>query len=178
MSLNFSNERPCLYPRTNALGVALSHWRNAVVARYSHPDHLLDIACGDNRLVRRLGYGIGIDIRNYSEVDRVVPGFAELPFPNRSFDTVTIVAALNYFPEPIRVLSEVNRVLKEEGRLLITLLHQPVSAVWHQFFDTDTPRPAFSEQELSSFLSQAGLYIADKRRFMLGLNCLYIVRKR
>jgi ubiquinone/menaquinone biosynthesis C-methylase UbiE len=43
-----------------------------------------------------------------------------LRFPNKSFDLVVTRAAFHHFPEPARVLNEMVRVLKSNGRILIS----------------------------------------------------------
>ncbi|MEX2356020.1 MAG: class I SAM-dependent methyltransferase [Thermaerobacterales bacterium] len=40
-----------------------------------------------------------------------------LPFPDRTFDTVTVVHVLCTVPDPARALGEIARVLKEDGQL-------------------------------------------------------------
>jgi ubiquinone/menaquinone biosynthesis C-methylase UbiE len=54
-----------------------------------------------------------------AEVVEVVEAPAEeLPFADRSFDTVTLVYVLCTVPDPAAALREVARVLKPDGRLL------------------------------------------------------------
>lgn len=43
-----------------------------------------------------------------------------LPWPAHSFDMVTCLEALEYFPRPRRALAELGRVLREEGTLVIS----------------------------------------------------------
>ena len=44
---------------------------------------------------------------------------AALPFPEASFDVVLSVNTIYFWPDPARVLSEMNRVLKPGGRLVL-----------------------------------------------------------
>ena len=53
-----------------------------------------------------------------------------LPFPAASFDAVICPDVLEHIVEHDVVLSEVNRVLKEDGLLLITVPHQNYPFVW------------------------------------------------
>ena len=81
-----------LYTNIDLIGRFLSNWRNRVV-RKEVEGNLLDIACGDNRLVRSYpGAGKGIDIQNFKSVDLVVGDLSRIPLPNQSFETATIVA--------------------------------------------------------------------------------------
>lgn len=43
-----------------------------------------------------------------------------LPYPDNSFDVVTCVVSIDYLIEPIKVLKEVNRVLKKGGKVIIS----------------------------------------------------------
>jgi len=43
-----------------------------------------------------------------------------LPFPDGSFDLVVTRASFHHFPEPEQVLKEMVRVLKDDGRILIS----------------------------------------------------------
>ena len=53
-----------------------------------------------------------------------------LPFPATSFDAVICPDVLEHIVEHDVVLSEVNRVLKDDGLLLITVPHQNYPFVW------------------------------------------------
>eukprot|EP00392_Amoebophrya_sp_AT5.2_P015033 g15223.t1 len=75
-----------------------------------------------------------IDARGLAELERrvlaagalkvgltFVAGDAEsrLPFPDASFDTVTMSFLLSFVTDPVRVLDEATRVLKKNGRILL-----------------------------------------------------------
>ncbi len=49
-----------------------------------------------------------------------VGGLYELPYPDASFDAVTCFKKLEMVPEPERLLSEISRVTKKGGRLVVT----------------------------------------------------------
>lgn len=170
-------KRKQLYGPFDIIGYILSEWRmRAVLPHVS--GSLMDLACGDNRLARKYGSGIGVDITNYMHVDVLCRDFSCLPFRDNEFDTVTILAALNYFNNTGAVLTEVRRVLKTDGTLLVTFLNQNISRIWHTVKEKhSTPRPAFSEAELMSYLQDAHLRIAAKKTFMLGINTIYFIKK-
>jgi ubiquinone/menaquinone biosynthesis C-methylase UbiE len=52
---------------------------------------------------------------------------AYMPFPTDSFDSVICTAAFKNFPEPVKVLDEIFRVLKAGGRALIVDLRKDVT---------------------------------------------------
>lgn len=138
----------------------------------------MDLACGDNRVVRALGAGVGVDIADYQGVDVVCRDFTRLPFRDSEFDTVTILAALNYFDDPDAVLREIRRILRPDGTLLVTFLNKNVSRLWHSIRERQiTPRPSFDRVELMTCLRAANLRIVDERSFMLGLNTIYFIKR-
>jgi len=137
----------------------------------------MDLACGDNRLVKKYGSGVGVDIVHYQNVDVVCPDLSVLPFVDSEFDTVTILAALNYFENPVAVLREVHRVLSPGGTLIVTFLNRRVSRLWHRIRERDiTPRPAFNEPELVKCLQAADLKVVQKKHFMFRLNTIYFIK--
>jgi SAM-dependent methyltransferase len=159
------------------LGRFLSFWRNKKVLRFVQGD-LVDIACGDNRLVARYGKGVGIDIVNYGTTDIVVKNFHGLPLASRSVDTVTIIASLNYFEKPISVLTEVNRVLKDDGHLIVTMSNNTVMRIWHKLRESWAYKSGYSDTELRELFGKAHLTLEKKIPFMFCLNTIYVVRKK
>lgn len=160
----------------DVLGRLLSRWRNARVAKEIEAP-FLDIACGDNRLVKRNSGGIGIDVLNYGSANVIVRSFCLLPFRRGAFQTITIIASLNYFEEPQQVLSECERVLKTGGRLVLTLLNPLIGRLWHSLREKWVLSPGFTYGEVETFLSGTRFHLTRRTKFMLGMNNLYIFTK-
>jgi ubiquinone/menaquinone biosynthesis C-methylase UbiE len=101
---------------------------------------ILDVACGTgkfSRSVAKIGtevYGIDIsrgmleeakktaekeDLRNihFSQADA-----EKLPFPDRFFDAACCAGALHYFPDTVKALKEIARVLKPRSPLAVLTL--------------------------------------------------------
>lgn len=95
-------------------------------------DRVLDVACGTGAVARaaarRGAHVVGVDIdpamlevaheRALREGTRVqwLPATVEsLPFPERSFDVVTCQQALQFFPDRVRALREMGRVVAAKG---------------------------------------------------------------
>lgn len=148
---------------------------------------LLDIGCGDNELVRLYGHGVGVDVYDWGGGALILPDCSRLPFPDRSFDTITILAALNHIPNRLEVLKEVYRLLAEDGRLLITMINPVISYVGHRFiwwWSEDKERGmepgevyGFWNKDLIALVARAGFKLALHKRFVYGLNNLFIFRK-
>jgi hypothetical protein len=166
-----------LYANWDLIGTCLSKWRVRAVRKLLPPGDHLDIACGDNRLVKALGRGYGIDITAYPGVDITVKNFSALPFRDESLDSATILAALNYFEAPEKTLQELHRCLRPGGVVVITLLAKTVSHYWHMLRDRGLPRITFDDEELRAIVSQTDLKWRSQGHFMLGLNRVIVLEK-
>jgi SAM-dependent methyltransferase len=149
---------------------------------------LLDIGCGTNELSSRYGEGLGVDVYDWGSVDLIVENTAELPFEDKSFDTITIVAALNHIPNRAEVLTESNRLLRDDGLLIVTMIPPMISKMWHRIrepWDVDQHERGMVEGEvfgltnnqMISLLNNAGFSLALKKKFMLGINTIYSCKK-
>ncbi|WP_152971222.1 class I SAM-dependent methyltransferase, partial [Rhizobium ecuadorense] len=59
----------------------------------------------------------------------IVENCRQLPFEDRSFDTVCFVACLNHIPERKQALAESWRILKPGGRLIVTMIGRRIGEV-------------------------------------------------
>jgi SAM-dependent methyltransferase len=150
--------------------------RNSVVAREIRPP-FLDIACGDNRLARSIAGGVGVDILDHGYADLIVQDLAHLPFPAAVFQSVSIVASLNYFDDAEQVLCECARLLRPDGVVIVTLLNPMIGKMWHFIREPWAKYPGFSSAQLAELSRASRLRIARKSRFMLGINDLYLLKK-
>ena len=90
---------------------------------------------------------MAIDLR-VTPLVNVVANAERIPFPSQGFDLVLCTQMLEYAPDPGLVLSEIHRVLKPGGRVLLS-----VPSVFPQDADEDRWRflPAGIRQLLSAF---------------------------
>jgi len=154
---------------------------------------LLDIGCGTNELARRYrsrqGTAIGVDVFPWPGAD-VVCDTIRLPFPDRYFDTVIMLACLNHVPLSKRsqVLQEARRVLKSEGKLLITMINPVVGFFAHAIrrrYDLDQLERGIGEEEakglwekeVKELLARSRLRLTETIPFVFGLNRLYVAEK-
>ena len=170
----------------------LPHWRWTtlederlnVILPHVH-GRLLDIGAGENTLVKRYaGDGVGVDVFDWGGGVQVVESSADLPFDDASFDTITFVACLNHIPYRDATLREARRLLKPDGKLLITMINPLLGdfghAIW--WYSEDKKRGGMIEGELGGMWSkdiidlcdQIGFELEFHGRFVYRLNNLYI----
>jgi SAM-dependent methyltransferase len=168
----------------DALGEVLSKRRIQAVLPHVN-GRLLDVGCGSNQLVRHYANGVGVDVHPWPGADVIVSDTATLAFESESFDTITIVAALNHIPNRAAVLNECRRVLRPGGRVVITMLTPRTSRIWHWIrapWDADQRdrgmQPGevfgFTSAQLLELFTRAGFTLRSRERFMLGLNQVYV----
>lgn len=167
------------------LGRYLTRWRVKTVLPFVR-GRLIDVGCGTNQLVGSYrGDGIGVDVYPWPGVNLVVENTARLPFDGHSFDTATIIAALNHVPNRKDVLKEVYRLLKPGGTIIITMIPPKISAMWHfvrKPWDDDQHERGMVEGEVygltarrtAELLEGAGFKVMQRKRFMLGINLLTV----
>jgi len=148
---------------------------------------LLDVGCGNNLLVRAYGNGIGIDIHPYREI-AVRCDSSLLPFKCDSFDSVALLACLNHMVRRREALEECRRVLRRGGRVIITMIPAWVGFFSHPIRKRHDPDQldrgiaeeeslGMSNSEVRALLEQCGMRLMVHRRFMWGLNNLYVAEK-
>mgnify|MGYP005857822781 CR=1 FL=1 len=148
---------------------------------------LLDVGAGRNRLVRSYGSeGIGVDVHDFGFGARIIQDSRQLPFPDRSFDTVTFVACLNHLPYREQALREAWRVLRPGGRVVATMISRWLGELGHRlwWYSEDKHRRVAEGEsggldpaEMRQLLAQNGFTAIRRRRFCCGLNSLYVAEK-
>ncbi len=163
----------------------------------------LDVGCGPrNSFVRDwVTEGFGVDVFKYDGLtdDQIIADMTALPFEAETFDSVTLIAALNHIPRPQRdlELAEIQRVLRPGGVLVITMGNPVAEAMVHRLVhlyssrfktheDMDHERGmeedeeyAVSAHEIRERLKRAGFGSVRRRSIWTqwGLNALYVARK-
>lgn len=166
---------------------------------------VLDIGCGPNNIFIKHFIqnksSVGLDCYKFEGLtdDQIVDLTRNLPFNDKTFDTVTIIGALNHIPKQERVneLTEIKRVLKDKGVLVFTqgqpvaeyLIHKLASfydRIFKTNLDVDSERGMkpgeeyyVSYKEIKLLMAKTGF--ALKTRFRIKtqwlLNNVYVCEK-
>ncbi len=155
---------------------------------------LLDVGAGwDNRLVEEYGNGVGFDIQYWEGYGGIgsrrlaVCRSDRMCFRDRQFDTVTVVAVLNHIPNREEVLTEIRRVLKDDGRVILTMVAPWISWINHNLrllYDPDRDRKwderevwGLTDPQMGTLISGTGFKLDQRVSYFFGLSMMYICSK-
>lgn len=147
---------------------------------------LLDIGSGPNTLVNRYGNGVGVDVVDWGGGTVVVEDTSDLPYEDQSFDTITLVACLNHIPYRDKALREARRLIRSDGKLIITMINPIIGGIGHAlwWYSEDKERGGMKEGEVGGMWTRdvialcraAGFELTRHERFVYGMNHLYVFR--
>jgi ubiquinone/menaquinone biosynthesis C-methylase UbiE len=159
----------------------LKTWLN-----YSANDTILDIACGTGEL-ERIIVGehprqkiVGVDIseemlavarhkmQSFPSVSFQIASASVLPFADQSFDLIVSANAFHYFDNPIVALTEMKRVLKPDGKIVILdwcrdFILCKICDFLLRFLDPAHQR-CYTQKEFHHFLTSTGFEIERAKR--------------
>jgi SAM-dependent methyltransferase len=138
---------------------------------------LLDVGCGDGRNTRRLAEtcgattvaGVDVHVRDETLIDVTPYDGRNLPFPDRSFDAVTLVDVLHHCEDPQRTLDEAVRVARTKvvlkdhlafGGMTRRLLHL-MDLVGNAKDGIPSPGTYFELRQWVAMIDHAGARMAD-----------------
>ena len=121
--------------------------------------------------------------------DKVIKDASKLPFKKSEFNTITYLACLNHIPNRDKAVKEAHRILDSGGRVLVTM----ITPRWGKFIhwirfrndpdhkdrhiDHDHELLGMSSNQVKTLLKDAGFKSVKRKRFVFGLNNLYIAEK-
>lgn len=138
-------------------------------------DNILDVACGNGRLLGALSKKAGVDAFGVDISENMIavakeryPGChfsvgpcVPLAFENERMDAVTVSCAFHHFEAPQAFANECMRVLKKGGRVYVAEPFFPPAVRWlanrlvFPFFKTGDVK-VYSQRELGAFFELAG----------------------
>ncbi|MBI5560852.1 MAG: methyltransferase domain-containing protein [Deltaproteobacteria bacterium] len=157
----------------------------------------MDVGCGVEAdflfsIAGRIREGVGID----KKVGAVSRGNIKLykwqftdtlPFQDESFDMVTMMAVLEHLEYPESVMVEIHRVLKQGGRLLMTV-PTPAAKSILEFLafrlgiisrdEIADHKKYWEEKDIYSLCQNTGFSIGRYKKFQFGFNSFLLAIKR
>jgi len=150
---------------------------------------VLDVATGTGRFLLALlnhskfqGFVVGLDLarKMLKHADEKLAAHVgryaliwqdaqRLPFPDDTFDAVSCLEALEFTPDPQQILSEMARVLRPGGTLLVTN-----RVNWERKL---MPGKAFTDGEMRAMLRDAGLVRVEIRPWQVYYDLIWAVKR-
>jgi ubiquinone/menaquinone biosynthesis C-methylase UbiE len=161
--------------------------------QYSRNSKVLDLGCGTGLITRELhGEVLGIDINEWN-LDRAMVNAPNANFlrgdcedlvdvASSSIDTVVLTETLEHLPCPEASLQEVYRVLKPEGKLIVSVPSN--SFVWRFRSILSSTHPHsepfhhnFSKGDLHDLLNLQGFNVLELKRIVFGMTVIGVAEK-
>ena len=176
-------------------------WENLENLLGNASGRLLDIGCADGTITRRIAenklklrvwgvdyYREAIDYAK-SKKSRVIFACSDarkIPFKSNTFDFVICIETLEHIPDNQKVLSEIHRVLRKGGILIViqdtdNLLFNLIWFFWTKWKGRvwkGSHVNCMKPYELRRFLVRGGFKILEKRVTHFGLEVAYKAKKR
>jgi len=159
---------------------------------------MLDAGCGEGYFLSKLAgngrelHGIDISEKNVEVARSLVPDastavgdITRIPYPDGYFDCVSALEILDHLAEPEKALSEMRRVLRNGGSLVMSvpdcrlLRWRVIWALWTKTMGTRWHGAhvlSFTEDSLRGILHKEGFELEEMRRALFG--CIMVVRAR
>lgn len=124
--------------------------------------------------IANLGKNINFEVANVED----------LPFPDSYFDTVVDTFSMCVYPDPRKAISEMKRVLKDDGKLLLlehTRSKMPLLAAYQDVSANSVAhlgKGCFWNQNIDEIIQSAHLDVVDRKEHLSGLITSYQITKR
>ena len=145
---------------------------------------MLDVGCGTGEIINIIKnkndkaeyYGLDLSENMIkaagnklgNEVDLIVSDSENLPYENNKFDLILCNDSFHHYPNPLKVLGEMHRVLKDSGYLLIGECYQPIISreIMNVFmkFSRDGDVKIYSKKEFIKMLNGVGFKDIDYKK--------------
>jgi 2-polyprenyl-6-hydroxyphenyl methylase/3-demethylubiquinone-9 3-methyltransferase len=178
----FYEDKALTYPEEDVASI-VRYEKALTLAGIKAGASVLDVACKDAvllDLLERTGLPFeytGLDLstrvieKNQARKDRARARFltadivAGAPLPEKSFDRIFALEILEHVPQPPALLAEVRRLLKDDGRLLLSVpnpyYYMEIVNELRHFPDTDGHLYAFRDANLRALLGLCGFAVED-----------------
>jgi len=169
----------------------------SVIKKYKNPT-LLDIGCGwEARMLKEvepfIKAGIGIDFKapkleRESKITTIDMKLKKsLPFENNYFDVITMLAVLEHLEYPIEMASEIFRILKPNGCVVITVPSRYSKPVLEfmafklriiSYDEIKDHKKYYNRNDIFELFGGCGFEIEMHKYFQFGMNNFCVCKKR
>ena len=158
---------------------------------------LLDIGCGwEARFLKSIenyiSYGIGIDFKapelKTDKLETVKLTLEnKLPFEDSTFDIVTMLAVLEHLSYANEILKEINRVLKKDGRLIITVPSKIAKPILEFMaynlkiidrLEIEDHKKYYNKKDILESAELSNFIVEKHKYFQFGCNNFAILKKK
>ncbi len=183
--------------KVNFVDIILENIRLNKIKKYIPKNSiLLDVGCSYRfKLLKTLkkkikkGYGIDLEVNNHRQDNLVFFNIDitknKIPLKNNSIDIIVMLAVIEHIVNPTNILSEMHRILKKNGTLLLTTpspKSKPILEFGAKFgifnkkeiFDH---KLYYNKKKLFKVLKAANFKIIKYEYFQFGLNQAAICKK-
>lgn len=148
-------------------------WRAYCAEKYISPaERLLDIGCGDGYFLRRCKCNerFGLDKLLGDEIKD------KLNFSDSYFDCVTMLAVIEHLSDPRNIIKEICRVLKPNGKLIITTPRKNADLVLRIYVkNIHIEHSTYFDTDKLKKLTDGMFEIVTCKKFMWGLNQVFVL---
>ena len=152
------------------------HLRAANAEKYMKPaQRHLDIGCGDGYLLKRSKSEerFGLDTLLGDEVHH------HLDFPDSYFDYVTMLAVIEHMASPAELLTEIGRVLRPEGRLVITTPREAAETLIRLYAkNINQEHERYYDHQRLEAMTKSVFDIIAHHTFCFGLNQAFCLKTK
>lgn len=165
-----------------------------------HSQSILDVGCASgwflNELSKKFPHALytGVDVyenaikfgqKQYKHLAFLQADGHALPFQEKSFDVVICNEVLEHVLDPMKVLSEIRRVLKNNGIAIIEMdtgnfLFKIVWYWWTHLRNCvwkDAHIQTFNIHILENYIIKSGFTIKDKKIFNASMAVIFVLKK-
>ena len=158
---------------------------------------MLDIGCGWEakflwEVEPYIASGIGVDFKvpelklGKIRTERLTL-VDHLPYPDASFDLVTMLAVLEHLEQPTSILREIMRVLTPSGKLVLTVPSKRAKPILEFLAfrlglvsraEIADHKTYYDRRSLTRLLEQTGFAVCEHHYFHLGMNNFSVATSR
>lgn len=153
------------------------------LARYVFDGKVLDIGAGGSSYHKFFPNRITLDVDETRKPD-IVGDAQKLPFEDNSFEMILCTEVLEHIPDPVMAIKEMKRVLKPEGKLVLSTrfvfpIHDAPGDYWR--FTKYGLLKLFADWEVLEIMAEAPSFktlaiLVQRMMFQINFKCNKLIK--